>query len=235
MPHLCCLILLLANGAPPAKSRVPELVQLMKEDKTADALKLLREMASHKDNHDEAKDLVKFIRAARPDKPPEVYEAAFLALKGIGSRKVTRQVVALLDHSRLKKEPAMRKGVCVALSGAADPAAVDALKDCMRDPDDHVVAAAIEAAGAYRYAKESVRKELFEKVVGVYTPTWNMKVSINPDHKKARQDAERKWEIIAKPAERTLQLLSNTTQEDPPAWRRWWNKNKNERWAELED
>ena len=36
-------------------------------------------------------------------------------------------------------------------------------------------------------------------------------------------------------AEKSLQLLSNVTQPDPPSWRRWWNKNKKGRWADLEN
>jgi len=235
MSLTCALLLLLANGQPAPKNQVPDVVELVKQEKTDDALKLLREIATHKDNDEEAMALVKFIRAGRPAKAPEIYEASFLALKGIGSRKVTPQLLALFKHSRLKKEAAIRRGICVALGGSADPRAVEELIDRMRDPDDHVIAAAIEAAGSYRYAKEAIRKELFEKVVGVYVPTWNMKESINPDHKQERQRNERKWEVIARPSERTLELLSNTKQEDPPAWRRWWNKNKNERWAELED
>jgi HEAT repeat protein len=236
MPLVATLLLLLAAPEPPAtKNRVPEVAALLKEEKFSDALKLLREIGTHKDNHVEAADLIKLIKAPRPKRPPEIDDASFLALKGIGSRKVTQKLIALFKHSRLKKDPAMRKGICIALGGAADPKAVDALVARMRDPDNHVIGAAIEAAGNYRYSKESVRKELFKTVIGVYVPTWNMKESINPDHKQNRQRAERKWEVIAKPAERALQLLSNTTQEDPPAWRRWWNKKKKVRWQELED
>jgi HEAT repeat protein len=235
MSQILGLILLLAaDGKQPTRNLVPDLVKLVREEKTADALKLLREIGKHKGNHEEAAALVKFVRASRPKKPPEIFEASFLALKGIGSRKVTMQLIALFKHSRLKKEESIRRGICIALGGAADPRAVDTLIDRMRDPDDHVKAAAVEAAGSYRYAKESIRKELVEKVVGVYVPTWNMKESINPDHKQERQRNERKWEVIAKPCERTLELLTNTKQEDPPAWRRWWNKNKNDRWAEIE-
>lgn len=229
------LALFLLLAAPAADNKVPEVAELVKADKEDEAIALLREIGTHKKNDTEALALVKFIRAGRPKKSPEIYEAAFLALKGIGSRKATKPLIALFKHRTLKKDPAVRRGICIALGGAADPKAVDALNARMRDPDDTVVAAAIEAAGAYRYAKVSIRKDLFETVLGVYVPTWNLKESINPDHKQKRQRAERKWEHIAKPSERTLQLLSNTTQEDPPSWRRWWNENKKKRWEELED
>ena len=125
--------------------------------------------------------------------------------------------------------------MCKALGGSADPKAADTLIQKMRDTDDSVKAAAIEAAGQFRYARLSVRKELFEAVLGVYVPTWNLKESINPDHKKERQRAAKRWELIAKPSEASLQLLSNKTQEDPPAWRKWWNENKKKKWEELED
>jgi len=231
----CLLLILLLAPDPKPESQVPEVAQLLKDGKPDKALILLREIGAHKKNHQEAADLIKLVRSSRPKRPPEVDEAIFLALRDIGSRKVTSKLIALFKHRTLKKDPRARAGICLALGGAADPKAVDELCDRMRDPDDHVIAAAIEAAGSYRYAKESIRKELFETVLGVYVPTWNMKESINPEHKTARQRAERKWEVIVKPSEKTLRLLSNTTQEDPPAWRRWWNKKKKKKWAEIEN
>ena len=234
MASLLTLLTLLLAAPAPGQSRVPEVIQLIKAEKPNEAIKVLQEIGKLRKNDDEAVALVKFIRSAKPKRPPEVMEAAFVALKGIGSRKVTRSLIALFKHSRLKKDPRVRMGILIALSGSADPKAVDEITDRMRDPDDHVVGAAVEAAGAYRYASVAIRKELFKSVVGVYEPTWNMKESIKPDQKTQRQRAERKWEIIAKPSERSLRLLSNTTQEDPPAWRRWWNKNKRKRWEELE-
>jgi hypothetical protein len=104
----------------------------------------------------------------------------------------------------------------------------------MRDSTDEVVAAAAEAAGAYRFAKESIRKDLFKTIVDIYVGTWNVKNAVNPELKTQKRRAERKWEIVEKPMERSLQLLSNVSQNTPPAWRRWWNKNKRKRWAELE-
>ena len=231
----CLLLLLLLAPDPKLTSQVPEVVQLLKDEKPDKAIAMLREIGKHKKNHVEAADLIKLVRSSRPKRPPEVNEAIFLAIRDIGSRKVTLKLIALFKHRTLKKDPMARKGICLALGGAADPKAVDELCDRMRDPNDHVIAAAIEAAGSYRYAKESIRKELFEAVLGVYVPTWNMKESIHPDHKTQRQRAERKWEVIMKPAEKSLRLLSNTTQEDPPAWRRWWNKRKKAKWAEIEN
>ncbi len=231
------ILLLAAPAAKDAapKSEVPKVTALLSKDQPGKAIKLLRKIGKHKDNHAEAIDLVKLIKAPKPKKAQEVYEACFLALKGIGSRKVTRALIALFKHPRLKKEPMFRAGICRALGGSADPKAVSALTDRMRDPDDRVIAAAIDAAGPFRYAAVSVRKELFKAVISVYVPTWNMKESIKPDHKKRRQRAERRWELIAKPSERSLQLLSDITQPDPPAWRRWWNDNKKKKWAELGD
>ena len=97
------------------------------------------------------------------------------------------------------------------------------------------IGAAAEAAGAYRYAKESIRKYLFKTILGIYAGTWNQKNSINPDLKKEKRRAEQKWELIESPMEKALQLLSNVTQNSPPEWRRWWNKNKGKRWEELEN
>ncbi|MHC5050806.1 MAG: HEAT repeat domain-containing protein, partial [Planctomycetota bacterium] len=134
----------------------------------------------------------------------------------------------------LKKEEAIRIGVCRALQGSADPKAAESLIKLMRDRSDHVVAAAAEAAGAYRYEKEHIRKELFKTILGIYESTWNLKNSVDAEQKVARRRAEDKWEIIEKPMEKSLQLLSNVTQNDPPAWRRFWNKNKKRRWGDLE-
>ena len=227
------LTLLLLADAPEAV-KAAELVGHLKAKNKEQALLVLREMAKLDKNHAEAEALVKVIRDRRLEKPPEVMEACFVALKGIGSRKVTRSVLALLDHSRLKKEEVVRIGVCRALEGSADPKGVESIIDLLRDKEDRVIAAAAEAAGAYRYSKESIRKELFERVMGLYVSTWNLKNTVDPNLKKEQRRAELKWEIIEKPMERTLQLLSNVTQNSPPEWRRWWNKNKNKRWADLE-
>jgi hypothetical protein len=226
--------LLLLLLAAPATNKVPEVEQYLKAGDKKQALTLLKEIGTHKKNHEEAKSLVKLIRNPKYRQDNELLEASFLALKGIGSRKATRGLLGLLRHSVLKKIVTVRIGVCRALGGSADPAAAETLIDMMRDRWDKVVAAAGEAAGSYRYAKESIRKELFKTVLGIYEST-NLKNSVNPELKKERARAERKWEVIEKPMERSLQLLSNVTQNDPPAWRRWWNKNKHKKWADLEN
>lgn len=228
-------LLVLILAAPPVKNQVPEVGRLLKAADTKAALVLLKEIGTHKKNHEEAKALVALIKTRKVKKPPEVIEACFLALKGIGSRKVTKQLIALFKHSTLKKQIAVRVGICRALGGSADPAAVETLIDRMRDRYDHVAAAAAEAAGAYRYNTIAIRKDLFKTILGIYESTWNLKNSVKPELKIQRARADRKWEIIEKPMERSLQLLSNVTQNDPPAWRRWWNKNKKKKWAELEN
>lgn len=230
------LLTLLLVGAPDAATEplTPKFVAHLKADEKDKALAVLREIRKKKGDHDEAKALVKAIRSSRPEKSPEVMEAAFLALQGIGSKKITRSLIALLDWKRLRKRKEVRIGICRALEGSADPRAVDDLIDFMRDVDNEVIAAAGQAAGAYRYSKESVRKELFEKVMNIYVATWNQKTSIDPDEKVEQGDAEEKWEFIEQPFEKSMQLLSNVTQNSPPDWRRWWNKHKNKRWADLE-
>ena len=120
-------------------------------------------------------------------------------------------------------------------SGSADPAGVETLLDLMRDKDDHVIAAAAEAGGAFRYAKEATRKDLFKTILDIYVSTWNLKNAVKPELKTQKRRAERKWEIVEAPMEKSLQLLSNVTQKSPPEWRRWWNKQKRKRWAELEN
>ncbi|MHC4941250.1 MAG: HEAT repeat domain-containing protein [Planctomycetota bacterium] len=229
------LLITLLLAAPASKNRVPEVAEFIKAGDQAKALDLLKKIGKHKKNHEEAKALVKLVKKPKVRKQKDLVEGIFLALKGIGSRKVTRSLLALLDHSTMKKDPAVRIGVCRALGGSADPIAVDELIDLMRDKDDHVCAAAGEAAGAYRYDKESTRKNLFKTILGIYESNWNLKNSVDPDRKKERARAERKWEIIEQPFERSLQLLSNVTQNDPPSWRRWWNKTKHKKWAELEN
>ncbi|MHC4547237.1 MAG: HEAT repeat domain-containing protein [Planctomycetota bacterium] len=228
------LLTLLLLAPDPAATRVPQVIRHLEARKTAEALSLLKEIGRLKQDHAEAKALVRMVRNRRIKKPPEILAACFHALYGIGSRKVTRSLLALLEHSTLKKDPAIRIGVCRALEGSADPAGVASLIDLMRDREDRVIAAAAAAAGAYRYEKETVRKELFNAMLNIYEATWNLKNSVKPELKKEKRRAERKWEVVNKPMEKSLQLLSNVTQDDPPLWRRWWNKNKRKRWANLE-
>ncbi len=236
MTLLLALLLLDAPDDPVESDQVPEFVQLVVAGESSKALALLKEIGGHKENHTEAKSLVKLIRTGKPALAPEMQEALFLALRGIGSRKATKDLLALLKHSTLKKEVEIRLGVCRALAGSADPAAVDALIDRLRDVDDTVIAAAAEACASYRYAQEEVRKELFQTVCDLYESTWNQKNSVSPDPKDkvGKVKAERRWEIVEAPMERALQLLSNASENDPPSWRRWWNKNKNSRWGDIE-
>jgi len=238
MPILLALLLLAPDADPEtAPDRVAEVVQLLGARENAKAVELLKEIAGHKKNHVEAKSLVKLVRNTRLEKPPEVLDAVFGALEGIGSRKVTGPRLALLDHSTLKKDPAVRAGVYRALGGSTDPSrnAVKELIGGMRDREDQVVAAAAAAAGNYRYAKESLRKDLFKTILDIYESTWNLKNSVDPERKVEKARAEKKWEIVEKPMEKSLQLLSNVTMNDPPEWRRWWNKNKSAKWQELDN
>lgn len=197
------------------------------------ALEVLRQLGTLKGNDTEAKGILAILRDSSPPKPPEVIEAGFLALQGIGSRAITRDLLVLLKTSPWKKEAAFRLGICRALEGSADPAGVEEILDLLKDTDDRVAAAAAEAAAVHRHAKESVRKELFEQVLNVYESTWNMKNSVDPAQKVEQRRAEKKFEVIEKPMEKALQLLSNITQNDPPSWRRWWNKNKNKPWPAV--
>ncbi|MFQ5844653.1 MAG: HEAT repeat domain-containing protein [Planctomycetota bacterium] len=228
MSLLLCLLLLAAD--PPAQ-KVPQLVERLEAGDQPGALALLKEIGGLKGDHAEAKALVKLIRSRRPRKSPEVLEACFMALRGIGSRKVTRDLLRLLDHRPLKGDPRVRIGVCRAIEGSADPAAVKELVKLMRDNEDPVVAAAARAAGAYRYAREPVRKELFKTILDIYEATWNLKNSVKPELKIQKARAEKKWAVVAKPMRKSLELLSNTTQRYPPAWRHWWNKNKKRKWG----
>lgn len=234
MDTMCALCLAILLAAP-AGNQVPQVLEHLQAGDTTQALGLLKEIATHEKNDEEAKDLVRLVRQNKVKVPPEVVDAAFLALKGIGSRKVTKDLMLLLKHSRLKKEERVKIGVCRALGGSADPAAVEFLIDRLRDPHDEVIAAAAEAAGAYRHASEAIRKDLFQTIVDQYESMWNLMNTVNPDRTVEKGRAERKWAITAKAMEKSLQLLSNVTQNDPTEWRRWWNKNKNAKWAELEN
>jgi HEAT repeat protein len=229
---LLLTLLILAAEEPPRADAVA--VALAQGDKPK-AITLLKEIGTLKGNDAEAVALVKLVKEPAATKQPEVLEECFLALKGIGSRKVTGSLMRLLDHSTLKEMEAIRTGVCRALQGSADPDGAEALLDLLHDREDRVIAAAAEAAGAYRYAKEPMRKELFKVILDGYESTWNVKNSVKPELKTEKKRAERRWEVVEAAMERSLQLLSNVTQPDPPSWRRWWNKNKKERWAELEN
>ena len=228
------VLTLLLLSAEPATKAEGVIAALDAGDKPK-AIALLKEIGTLKGNDAEALAVVKLVRETQVQKQPEVLEECFLALKGIASRKVTPQLLKLLDHSTLKEVDAVRIGVCRALQGSADPDGAEALLDLMHDREDRVIAAAAEAAGAYRYAKETLRKEFFKSILDTYESTWNLKNSVKPELKTEKRRAERRWEVIEAAMERSLQLLSNVTQPDPPSWRRWWNKNKKDRWADLEN
>jgi HEAT repeat protein len=229
------LFLLLLLLAPEETTRADEVKTALDQGDKPKAIALLKEIGTLKGNDTEAQALVKLVREPLAYKDNEVLEECFLALKGIASRKVTPALLKLLDHSTLKDIDGVRIGVCRALQGSHDPAGVEALIDLLHDREDRVIAASAEAAGAYRYEKESIRKDLFKAILDVYESNWNLKNSVKPELKVEKRRAEKRWEIIEAAMERSLQLLSNETQPDPPSWRRWWNKNKKDRWADLEN
>ena len=235
MAILVALLVLAPPADPPKAELTPKVIEALKAGNKKKALELLKEVATKKGHHAEATALLKLVRAKRPAKADDVMEAIFRSLQGIGSRKVTPQLQLLLKRNPYKKSKIIRIGVCRALEGSADPRAIDTVIKLLRDPDDHVIAAAAECAGAYRYAKDGQRKDLFQTIMGHYVSTWNLKNSVDPAKKKERSRAEKKWEIVGDAMEKALQLLSNTTQNSPPEWRRWWNKNKKKRWAELDE
>ena len=124
MGEMSLLLTFLLLAPDPVAVKVPELQLLLKgkKPKTDEALTLLKQIGQLKGNDTEAKALVKLIRSSRVKKPPEIMEASFLALKGIGSRKVTKSMLALLNVKKLKKDSVVRVGICRALEGSADPA-----------------------------------------------------------------------------------------------------------------
>lgn len=231
MPVLILLLIL----APEEATKADAAAEAIAAGDKAKAIAILKEIGTLKGNDAEALAVAKLVREPKVLKEPDVLDECFLALKGIASRKVTPALQRLLDHSTLKDIDAIRIGVCRAFQGSADPAGAEALLDLLHDREDRVIAAAVEAAGAYRSSKESLRKDLFKGVLDVYESTWNLKNSVKPELKTEKRRAERKWEVIETAAEKSLQLLSNETQPDPPSWRRWWNKNKKDRWADLEN
>lgn len=229
------ILILLLVLAPEETTRADEVAEALGKGDKPKAIALLKEIGTLKGNDAEALAVARLVREAKVQREADVLEECFLALKGIGSRKVTPALLKLLDHSTLKDMEAIRIGVCRAFQGSADPVGAEALLDLMHDREDRVIAAAAEAAGAYRHAKESIRKDLFKGILDVYESTWNLKNSVKPELKTEKRRAERKWEVVEAAMEKSLQLLSNQTQPDPPSWRRWWNKNKKDRWAELEN
>ncbi len=236
MGEMSLLLTFLLLAPDPVAVKVPELQVLLKgkKPKTDEALTLLKEIGQLKGNDAEAKALVKLIKNSRVKKPPEILEASFLALKGIGSRKVTKSLLLLYNVRKLKKDPVVRIGICRAIEGSADPAGIEHLEDKLHDVDDRVVAAAAAAMAVHRHAKMTVRKDLFKAILKVYMPTWNLKNSVKLELKVQRRRAERKWEVVEAPMEKSLALLSNVTQPSPSAWQRWWNKNKKKRWQTIE-
>jgi hypothetical protein len=229
------LLILLLVLAPEETTRADGVAEALAAGDKPKAIAILKEIGTLKGNDAEALAVARLVREPRVVKEPEVLEECFLALKGIGSRKVTPALLRLLDHSTLKEIEAVRIGVCRAFQGSADPAGAEALLDLFHDREDRVIAAAAEAAGAYRYAKEPLRKELFKGILDIYESCWNLKNSVKPELKTEKRRAERRWEVVEAAMEKSLQLLSNETQPDPPSWRRWWNKNKKDRWADLEN
>lgn len=130
-----------------------------------------------------------------------------------------------IGHKRFRDNLPLQRELILSLGKTGTEDAAEELIDLLPHVEPVVQGAAAEALGHFAGAEEDLRKEAFEAILKQLVPLHNLNLVEPVDPIE-----ERRYQIIAAPMVTTLQRLSKHDETDPPAWQRWWNKNKKVDW-----
>jgi len=134
------------------------------------------------------------------------------------------------EAKKFKDEPDFR-GLCLEQIGYTH--AYEDFAEELIDLLDHheylFIAKASDALAQFGEAPGSIRKEAVERFVNLMGQNWEATISDQKD-----EEAQRKYRKTGSSMRAALEAMTGTSQDDPQAWTRWWNKNKNkkENWAD---
>jgi len=154
----------------------------------------------------------------------KLFLAAASALGSMGPESA-KVLQGWIGHKNHKKDIDLQERLILALGATKDGKVVKELLDLLSHHEARIQGAAGTALGNYAHADQKVRKEIFKEVLQALTGVYNQSQGDSQDI-----IARERYDVIAAPMKTTLQVLSRHDELDPPAWRRWWNKNKKEDW-----
>lgn len=129
------------------------------------------------------------------------------------------------EAKKFKDEPDFR-GLCLEQIGYTH--AYEDFAEELVDLLDHheylFIAKASDALAQFGDAPGSIRKVAVERLVNLMGQNWEATIS-----DKKNEEAQRKYRKTGQSMRSALEAMTGTSQDDPQAWTRWWNKNKNEK------
>jgi HEAT repeat protein len=154
--------------------------------------------------------------------------AAATAMGRMGPESV-KSLTMYMGHKLFAKDYAGKRAIILALGNTKDEGAIDDIADLLTHHEPQVQAAAAEALQQFTGSESKVRKKIFKEVLDEVARVKNA-LDLDPTDPIVRQ----RYDGIAGPMLRTLQDLSGHEENDPTAYRSWWNDNKKRDWDAAE-
>jgi HEAT repeat protein len=186
-------------------------------------------------NEDEKKKTIaaleKCLGARREEGDDKLFEAVVAAFANCGEpgQKAT---LKSLKGANVDKRPGVLSAALRSLGFHKNPANVKALVDYLVHNEPRVVAGAADALANYAEQPEKTRKPIVEELVKNYAQYASAasKTGI-PNSEKGL--AQERLNIVEKSFQGALQKLTGQEFKDAPAAQKWFNDNKNKKWADA--
>ena len=158
----------------------------------------------------------------------KLHIASATALGRMGPESV-KSLTTYMGHKNFAKDFTGKRAIILALGNTKEEDAIDDIADLLTHHEPQIQAAAAEALQQFTGADSKTRKVIFKQVLDEVARVRN-DLDVNPTDPIVRQ----RYDGIAGPMLRTLQELSGHQENDPTAYRSWWNDNKKLDWDAAE-
>ena len=157
----------------------------------------------------------------------ETEKAALGVVEANKSKALIAPLAAIIEDKDTRRRFRLHALLAHAFAVIADPACLEPLTELVQSEEATVVAAAADALAGFKGAPHAKRLEPVRRMIDIFDTTWNLKESVRPDDKVARERARTDWEAYGVAIRKALQALTgqvNLTR--PRQFREWWNDHK---------
>jgi hypothetical protein len=157
----------------------------------------------------------------------ESEKAAFEVVEAAKSKVLIAPLAAIIEDKDTRRRFRLHALVAHAFGVIRDPACLEPLAGLVQSENPQVVAAAADALVLYKGAPHAKRLEPVRRMIDLFDTTWNLKESVRPEDKVARDTARGDWDVFSAALRKALQELTgqaNLTR--PRQFREWWNDHK---------
>ena len=159
----------------------------------------------------------------------DVEKAVMKVVEANHAKSLVAPLGAIIENKDTRRRFRLHALLAHAFQVIADPIAMEPLTALVESEDAHVVAAAAEALATFKTASHAKRVEPVKRLLEVFETTWNLKESIRPEDRVARDHAKGEWEVYGAAVKKALQAL--TGQDNlvrARQFRDWWNDHKHD-------